>query len=80
VSKGRIRYRVTYRIEDESGTTHQSATKSAGTLWGIVQEINVLFERGAEILGVEKERWTSEALDRQEKDTITMLTHGRVKP
>jgi len=45
-----------------------------------VQEINVLFERGAEILGVEKERWTSEALDRQEKDTITMLTHGRVKP
>lgn len=78
MGKDRVRYRVAFRIETEGGL-HQSATRTAGTLWGLVQEINSLSERGADILSVEKECWTSELLDRQEKDTIAMLTHGRVK-
>ena len=78
MGKGRIRYRIGYRFEDEVGM-HRSGTKSAGTLWGAVTEINALFELGAQITYVEKERWSEEPLDRQERDTIEMLTHGRVK-
>jgi len=74
----RIRYRITFRSEDESGF-HQSGTRASGTLWGVVQEINELLGDGAEIISVKKERWSSERLNQQEKDTIEMLTHGRVK-
>lgn len=74
----RIRYRISFRLEDEGGF-HQLGTRTSGTLWGVVQEINDLHKQGAEIMGVKKERWSSEGLNRQEKDTIEMLTHGRVK-
>lgn len=73
-----VRYRVRFRIETEDGF-HQTSTKTAGTLWGLVQEINNLFEQDAQILGVEKECWAIKPLNSQERDTIEMLTHGRVK-
>lgn len=54
-------------------------TKTSGTLWGAVQEINELLEKGAKITVVKKELWSSGELDQQEKDTIELLTRGRVK-
>jgi len=78
MGKERIRYRIGYAFEDERGG-HRAGTKSAGTLWGAVTEINALLEQGATITYVEKERWSSSELSRQEKDTIEMLTHGRIK-
>lgn len=74
----RVRYRIGYRFEDELGA-HRMGTRSAATLWGAVTHINALFEQGAQITYVEKERWSEEKLNRQERDTIEMLTHGRVK-
>lgn len=78
MGKDRVRYRIGYRFEDESGT-HRSGSKTAGTLWGAVTEINALFEQGAQITYVEKETWSTRPLNLQERDTIEMLTHGRVK-
>jgi hypothetical protein len=78
VSDARVRYRISFRMEDESGF-HQLGSRTSGTLWGAVQEINDLLGQGAQIIGVKKERWQRMDLDRQEKDTISMLTHGRVK-
>lgn len=78
MTSARIRYRITFRSEDESGF-HQSGTRASGTLWGVVQEINDLLASGAEIVSIKKECWSSERLSQQEKDTIEMLTHGRVK-
>lgn len=54
-------------------------TRASGTLWGAVHEINDLLDQGAQIIGVKKEKWSRSELDRQEIDTINMLTRGRVK-
>lgn len=78
MARDRVRYRLTFRIETDTGF-HQSATRTAETLWELVQEMNNVLADGAEILAVDKECWTRAPLDTQEKDTIEMLTHGRVK-
>lgn len=78
VSGPRIRYRISFRLEDDTGF-HRLGTKTSGTLWGAVQEINELLEEGAEIMSIKKEVWSSEKLNKQEIDTIEMLTHGKVK-
>ncbi len=78
MSTNRTRFRITFRLERADGF-HQTSTRLAETLWLAVSEINDLLSQGAEIINVSKEHWINKELDQQEKDTIKMLTHDRVK-